>query len=183
MRIVRPLIVTAVAAAALLGAPSARAEEAPDEPVRYPPSSVRPKLVVGGLLVAGIGYGGALLGSEAAPNWPGADVLKVPVLGPWLTVAQNGCPRRTDIDLATGVPTYAYEKCEAWQYLRLGLLIVDGLMQAAGIAIVAEAILMKTEAGAAPKKPATGLQLGGVTLHPAPIVSPTMGGVGFVGTF
>lgn len=171
MHVARSLLVTAVAAAALFAAPSSRAEEPPPEAVRYPPSSVRPKLVVGGLLIAGVGYGAAILGSEAAPNWPGAQELKAPVIGPWWALALNGCPADDP-------------GCDAFQYLRAGLLVLDGLVQAAGLALVAEAIVMKTEATpAAPKKALTSFTLGTFTVHPAPIVSPTTAGIGFVGTF
>lgn len=172
MRALRPLLAAAAAAAGLLASPSARAEEPPPEPLRYPPSSVRPKLVAGGLLITGIGYGAAFLGSEAAPNWPGATELKVPVIGPWWTLALNGCPADDP-------------GCDAFQYLRAGLLVLDGLVQAAGLAIVAEAIVMKTEAApSAPVKAAlSGFQLGGFTVRPSPLVSPTTAGIGFVGTF
>ena len=171
MRTRSSLLLGTVVAAALLAAPSARAEEPPPAPVRYPPSSVRTKLVVGGILVAGIGYGAAFLGSEAALNWPGAQELKAPVIGPWWALALNGCPKDDP-------------GCDAFQYLRAGLLVVDGLVQLAGLAIVAEAIVMKTEATPAkPAKALTSFTFGTFTVHPAPLVSPTTAGLGFVGTF
>lgn len=188
MRPLRPLLLAAAAAAALLHAPSARAEEPPPEPLRYPPSSVRPKLIAGGVLITGVGYGAAFLGSEAAPNWPGAAELKVPVIGPWWALAQNGCPVNREVHAETGVGralSVSRENCEAFEYLRLGLLVLDGLVQAAGVAIVAEAITMKTEGTpSAPVKAAlSGFQLGGFTVRPSPLVSPTTAGIGFVGTF
>jgi hypothetical protein len=165
----RVLLAAVVVAAAVGSASSARAEE---PLVRYPPSSVRPKLIVGGLAVAGIAYGAAFLGAEAAPNWPGKDELKIPVIGPWITLGLNGCP------LKEGSLTER-EPCDAFVYLRAGLLIVDGLLQAAGVAILAEAIIMKTEAApAAAAKPVARF-----TFQPAPFVTPTSAGFGLVGTF
>jgi len=162
-----PLAFAAITVAALAIAPDARAED--PTPVRYPPSSVRPKLIVGGIAVAGIAYGAAFLGAEAAPTWPGSAELKAPVVGPWITLAKNGCPPEDP-------------GCDAFVYLRGSLLIIDGLLQAAGLAIVIEAIAMKTEAApAAPAAPAK--SVASFTFQPAPFVTPTSAGFGLVGTF
>lgn len=167
MKSARPLLAAALAAAALAIAPSARAED--PAPVRYPPSSVRPKLIVGGIAVTGIAYGAAFLGAEAGSTWPGAAELKAPVVGPWIALAKNGCPLDDP-------------GCDAFVYLRASLLVIDGLLQAAGLAIVAEGILMKTEAvpvtPASPTKPVASF-----TWQPAPFVTPTSAGLGFIGTF
>jgi hypothetical protein len=187
VRVLRSLVLTATLAPSLLAAMPAHAEEPPPAPVRYPPSSVRPKLVAGGLIVAGIGYGAAILGSEAALNWPGAHELKAPVIGPWWALALNGCPvnRTLDPERPSGQVIQVYvEPCDAWQYFRAGLLVLDGLIQAAGLGIAVQALVMKTEgAGAKPAKSAMSFSLGNVTVHPAPMVTPTSGGIGFVGTF
>ncbi len=162
-----PLAFAAITVAALAIAPDARAED--PAPVRYPPSSVRPKLIVGGIAVAGIAYGAAFLGAEAALTWPGSEELKAPVVGPWIALAKNGCPPEDP-------------GCDAFVYLRGSLLIIDGLLQAAGLAIVIEAIAMKTEAApAAPAAPAK--PVASFTFQPAPFVTPTSAGFGLVGTF
>ncbi len=167
MNVPRLLAAAAVVAAAALSSPSARAEDPP--PVRYPPSSVRPRLIVGGIAVTGIAYGAAFLGAEAGSTWPGAAELKAPVVGPWIALAKNGCPLDDP-------------GCDAFVYLRASLLVIDGLLQAAGLAIVAEGILMKTEAvpvtPASPTKPVASF-----TWQPAPFVTPTSAGLGFIGTF
>jgi hypothetical protein len=125
-------------------------------------------LIVGGIAVTGIAYGAAFLGAESASTWPGSTELKAPIVGPWITLGMNGCP-------PTG-------QCDAFLYLRASLLVIDGLLQAAGLAIVAEGILMKTEAvpltPAPPAKP-----LAFFTWRPAPFVTPTSTGFGLVGTF
>lgn len=159
---------TATAAHAQLSTLTAKQPAAEEPPVRYPPSSVRPKLIIGGIAVTGVAYGAAFLGAEATLKWPGSEELKYPVVGPWIALAKNGCPADDP-------------GCDALVYLRAGLLVVDGLLQAAGLAIVAEGIVMKTEAApATPAKPVTGFNF---TLTPAPFVTPTVQGFGFVGTF
>ncbi|MFO0591310.1 MAG: hypothetical protein U0441_27430 [Polyangiaceae bacterium] len=157
----------AMCAAAFVVSSPARAEDPP--PVRYPPSTVRPKLIVGGIAVTAIAYGAAFLGSEAASTYPGSLELKAPIVGPWIALAKNGCPPENS-------------GCDAFVYLRGGLLILDGLLQTAGLAIVAEGILMKTEAvPLTPPPPSKPLAM--FTWKPAPFVTPTSAGFGFVGTF
>jgi hypothetical protein len=160
---IRLLAAAALPLAAVLAAPSARAE---DPVVRYPPSSVRPKLIAGGIAITGVAYGAAFLGSEATLTTPGSAELKYPVVGPWIALGLNACPLENP-------------GCDAFVYLRAGLLVIDGLLQAGGLAVVIEGIAMKTEAVAAPAvKP-----LASFTLSPAPFVTPTAAGFGFVGTF
>lgn len=167
MNKVRPLACAALCAAALSSS-TARAEDPPPV-VRYPPSTVRPKLIVGGLAVTAIAYGAAFLGSEAASTYPGSLELKAPVVGPWIALAMNGCPPEN-------------LQCDAFVYLRGTLLVLDGLLQAAGLAIVAEGIVMKTEAVPLTPPPA-GKPLAMFTWKPAPFVTPTSAGFGFTGTF
>src|SRR4051812_20939601 len=59
--------------------------------VRYPPSSVRPKLVIGGLAISGLAYGAAIGTASNWPEVPGAAGLKIPFVGPWLALGQSGC--------------------------------------------------------------------------------------------
>jgi hypothetical protein len=165
----------AIGAAALVASTSARAQEAPakesaDEgesapPKRYPPSSVRPRLVVGGLAVTGLGYGAALLSASLAPELPGIDSMAIPVAGPWISLVKMECPA-DDPD------------CGFTLYLRGFLTIADGLMQLGGLGIAGEGLFMTTEA--APKaetKPSA------FVIRPAPIITGTMTGIGVVGTF
>lgn len=163
MKSIRPLLAAALATAAVSAVPEARAEE---PVVRYPPSSVRPKVIVAGIGIAGVAYGAAFLGAEATQTTPGSTELKIPVIGPWLALGRNACPPEDP-------------GCDAFVYLRAGLLVIDGLLQVAGLAIVAEGIAMTTEAApAAPVKPVASF-----TWRPSPFVTPTAAGIGFVGTF
>jgi hypothetical protein len=132
---------------------------------RYPPSSVRPRLIVGGLAVTGLGYGAALLTASLAPELPGIDAMKIPVAGPWISLVQMECPA-DDPD------------CGFTLYLRGFLTIADGLMQLGGLGIVGEGIFMTTEASApeSRKQPA-------FVIRPAPIITGTVTGIGVVGRF
>jgi hypothetical protein len=150
--------------------------------VRYPPSSVRPKLILGGLVISGVAYAAAAV---TAVNWPeefrndkgdvvpvtGSSRLMIPIVGPWMTLSLIGCTTQD----SAGNPD-----CGAWPYVR-GVL--DGIVQLAGFGLIGEGIFMKTEAKSAPQKSlALGLP-GGVTLYPVPMTTGRFTGLGFVGTF
>jgi hypothetical protein len=156
--------VVALIAAAALTAGAAGAEETVP-PKRYPPSSVRAKLVAGGLAVTGLAYGAGFLAASSWPEVPGSSELKIPIVGPWIALAKNDCaPDDPD--------------CGFILYFRGFLTILDGLLQAGGVGIAGEGIFMTTEASAAPtRRPAA------LTLRPAPIVTGSGGGLGVVGTF
>jgi hypothetical protein len=154
------------AAAALLSLPlrEASAEEEL-KPTRYPPSSVRPKLMAGGLLVTGLAYGGAALTSTLSSDWPGSSELLIPIAGPWMSLGKSACP--------TSEPD-----CGATLYIRGFLVALDGLMQIGGLGILGEGLFMKTEVGPAPTTPPQARWI-----RPVPIVTATTTGFGLVGTF
>jgi hypothetical protein len=152
----------AVLAALALSSTTAGAQEA-EEPQRYPPSSVRVKLVAGGLVVMGLAYGAGFLAASSWPDAPGASQLKIPVVGPWIALANNAC--------AADDPD-----CGFVLYLRGFLTVLDGLMQLGGLGIAGEGIFMTTEASAPARASA-------VIVRPAPIVTGTSAGLGVVGAF
>ncbi len=157
-----------LAAALALAAPNARAEEPPadDAVPRYPPTSVRWKLVAGGAAVTGAAYGVSALCAANWPEVPGSDALQIPVVGPWVSLAQNDC--------AADDPD-----CGFTLYFRGFLLIVDGLVQAGGMGLVGEGLFMTTEADEpAPPPPVEGLRV-----RPVPVVTAHSTGVGLVGSF
>lgn len=154
----------ALLAAVSLTAASAAAQEA-EQATRYPPSSVRPKLIIGGLAVTGLAYGAGFLAASSWPEVPGSSELKIPVVGPWIALAKNDC--------ASDDPD-----CGFILYMRGFLTIVDGLIQLGGLGIAGEGVFMTTESSRAqPVKPAA------ITVRPAPIVAGSGAGFGVVGTF
>lgn len=159
-------------ALALTATSSARAEDAADaapaatKPAKEspnPPSSVRLKLALGGVAVAGGAYAMSYAMASNFPEVPGMGQLKIPVVGPWLALGKSGC--------ATDDPG-----CGAKVVLRGFFLVIDGLAQIGGLGLIAESILMKTDPSA-PKKAAA------FTIRPTPLVGGSVTGIGFVGTF
>ncbi|WP_433929584.1 hypothetical protein AB3662_38080 [Sorangium cellulosum] len=154
----------ALTAALALTAASAGAEEQAAPP-RYPPSSVRPKLIVGGVAVTALAYGAGFLAATSWPDVPGSSELKIPIAGPWMALAKNGC--------AADDPD-----CGAKLYVRGALTVVGGLAQLAGLALVGEGIFMTTEG-----RPAQPPSTSALTVLPAPVITATGMGMGVVGTF
>ncbi|HSN99275.1 MAG TPA: hypothetical protein VLS89_13360 [Candidatus Nanopelagicales bacterium] len=158
----------ALTAALALGATTAGAQEAAQDelPQRYPPSSVRPKLIAGGILVTGVAYGAGFLAASTWPDAPGASELKIPVVGPWMALANNGCAAD---DPGCGFPLY----------FRGILTAIGGLVQLGGLAIVGEGIFMTTEARPQPRA----ARSQAITVMPVPMVTGQSGGFGVVGQF
>lgn len=139
--------------------------------VHYPPPLVRLKLIGFGLLVSGAAWGAAF---GSARNWvtvPGSRQLQIPIVGPWMALGKSGCA--TDDPGCSG----------ATVGIRGAMYVLDGIAQLAGIALIAEAIVMKTESAPERKSAFPGLRFGGVEVSAVPVTSPTMKGFGLVGTF
>ena len=136
---------------------------ATEEPLvlRYPPTSVRIGLITGGLGLTLGAYGASLGAAYGASDIPGIDKLKIPVIGPWWSLAESGCPEDDP-------------ECGASLYLRGVAYVLDGLFQLGGLGIAAEGIFMTTEAE--PQLPTAEVSL-------VPIARPDMLGLGAVGTF
>jgi hypothetical protein len=134
--------------------------------LRYPPSSVRAPLVIGGLAFTLVAYGGAA-GMAAAfgdAEVPGADSLYVPLVGPFVALGRIGCsPNESD-------------SCGELNALRGVLYVLDGLAQLGGLGIAAEGLFATTEATGTPGR-------AGLELTPVPIVNAEVRGIGLVGRF
>jgi hypothetical protein len=148
----------------LASTPCFAQEDAP-EPPRYPPSSVRPKLIIGGLGLIALSYGTGLLVSQLSPTQPGISKLEIPFAGPWMALPENKCVE------------YASTDCTPELVARGFIYSVAGLAQIGGLALITEAIIMKTQAPAPVAAPDAAFVM------PIPIVSPTMIGLGFAGRF
>ena len=172
MRIV-PFSVVALVGA--LGASSVWADEpaggdssSPPPIRRYPPSSVRVKLVGGGLVLSGLAYGGAYLCASTWPDAPGADQLKIPVIGPWMALGKTGC--------AADDPD-----CGFAMYFRAILTVLDGVIQAGGIGIAGEGVFMTTEASGA--KPSKKTEAARIVVRPVPVVTGRSTDLGVISVF
>jgi hypothetical protein len=145
----------------LASTPCLAQEDAPEP--RYPPSSVRPKLIIGGLALTGVFYGTGFLVSELAPDQPGISKLRIPIVGPWLAMPENKCVEERSTD------------CTPELVGRIAIYGIAGLAQLGGLALITEAIVMKTQA------PTPNVEA--AFIAPVPIVSPNMVGFGFAGRF
>jgi hypothetical protein len=152
-----------VALGLLLASTPCLAQEDAPEPFPYPPPSVRPKLIAGGLGLLALSYGAGLLVAELSPTQPGIANVRIPVVGPWMAIPENKCIE------------YASTDCTPELVGRAFIYSVAGLAQLGGLALITEAIVMKTQVPA-PKPEAA-------TIMPMPIVTPTMVGIGFAGKF
>ncbi len=149
--------------------PTSSAVVTPDDEVivKYPPPGARWRALVAGSGMTLVAYGGSALMGALWDQVPGSDMLFIPVAGPWIALGQSGCAPDEETTPGQG-------DCEALIGLRAALFIVDGLVQAAGLAIVGEGIFMKTEDPDAPPKAA---------ILPMPIVTENSIGLGVMGTF
>src|SRR5688572_10347465 len=91
-RMLALVVATAVASSVLLfSAAPARADE-PERPSYvdpdvYPPSGAQWKLALVGFAATAAWYGAAVGFSYMFPDAPGAEVLRKPVIGPWMALA------------------------------------------------------------------------------------------------
>ena len=115
-------------------AQQAEPEAAPREqlPLEYPPPSAKATLAVTGAAVFAGWYGLALGASFLEEDAPGSADLRIPVVGPWMAVAQAGC--------AKGNPDCS----TAWVVVRAILQAMDGVGQAGGLAVLGEALFLPT---------------------------------------
>ena len=136
-RCLETLTACALGVCGLLQPGSVRADE-PVEPIRYDPKDFPPAYAPGSLMLAGAAtttawYGLALGGGLLWPHSPGGDDLVIPVAGPWMALADTGCP--------DGKPNCA----KWWVVVRAILVGLDAVGQAGGLAVMAEAAFMPTE--------------------------------------
>jgi hypothetical protein len=163
MKLIASLALCIVSAVVCL---PAQAEEAAEKQ-RFPPSSVRGKVIAGGVIITGVGYGAALGTAYGWADAPGSNELKIPVVGPWIALGKAGCPA-SDPD------------CGFSLYLRGFLTALEGMIQIGGLGLVAQGLFMTTEAAPAapPRRSAIAF-----TMRPVPVVTPTFTGAILVGSF
>lgn len=156
-----PLVAIALT---LASTPCLAQDDAPAPP-RYPPPSVRVKVIAGALGLFAFSYGTGFLVSELATNQPGIAKLQIPFVGPWMALSENKCVE------------YASTDCTPELFGRGFAYSVAGLAQIGSLALITEALAMKTQAVAPTPAAETAFVV------PVPIVSPTMVGFAFTGRF
>jgi hypothetical protein len=140
--------IATVAIAATAGAqsadrPAAEHDSSSSVAPEYPPPSTRWKLMAGGIATTGLFYGAAAGMSFAYPDAPGARDLRIPVVGPWIAIANNGCSA-DDPDCS-----------QWWVALRTVVTAIDGLAQAGGLGVFLEGVFLPTQQPASDTVPDT----------------------------
>lgn len=111
------------------GEPERPTESRPD--AFPPPGSKLTVLGVGLGTLAGF-YAPALTASLVWPDAPGGESLRYPVVGPWIALADTGCPDdNPDCSIV-------------WPVFRAVLTSLDGVGQVGGVALVGEGIWLRT---------------------------------------
>jgi hypothetical protein len=128
-------------------------------------------LLAAGAATTLVWYGGGVGASYLWPDAPGARDLRVPLVGPWLALADSGCADN-DPDCSTFK-----------QVARAILTAMDGVGQAGGLAVVAEALFLPTAARrSAPRR--TSSRARSLRIRPMPVMTDEGGvGLGFSGHF
>ncbi|HKQ69003.1 MAG TPA: hypothetical protein VJT73_06680 [Polyangiaceae bacterium] len=99
----------------------------------YPPPSTRWKMFGVGIGTTVAFYGAAVGLSVLYPDEPGFQDLRIPIVGPWMAVANNGCPADEP------------DCSEVFVVMRTLFGVLDGVAQAGGLAIAAEGLFMPTQ--------------------------------------
>ena len=101
-------------------------------PPEYPPPGARWGIIGVGLATTAVSYGAAVGMSYAFPDAPGAHDLRTPIAGPWMAIANNGCPPR--------------EECsQVWIVMRSIGTAIGGIAQAGGLLVALEGVFMSTQ--------------------------------------
>jgi hypothetical protein len=132
-----------------------------------PPPGARVTHLVAGAAVTAGSYGLALGASYLFADMRGAKDLRIPVAGPWMALAQTGCP--SDDPDCSAIP------------LVLGAMfqVIDGVTQLGGLAIIGEGLFLNTSSSRAAPRKAAGLSVRAVPMD----FGRGSAGLGFVGTF
>ena len=144
--------------------------------MRHGPASTGVPLVLVGAATTAVWYGAALGGSYLYPTARGADELRIPIAGPWMSLGQTGCPKTTP-------------NCSTfWMVAGAVGKALDGLGQAGGIFIMAEGLLLPT-VESSPKTSSYGAfsaeldRSTRITFRPVPVASENALGLSLVGNF
>lgn len=175
----KSIVALAALCAAAALAPPARADE-PERVVVHdpgvkPPEGSGTELIVIGAVTTAVWYGGALGVSYLWDNHPGAEDLRIPIAGPWMSLAQTGCP---DVDPNCG--TFGV-------VVRFILTTFTAVGQAGGVVAMMEGAFMPTASGPGPRRARPKAELPKREPKPritaAPVSDGRMMGVGILGTF
>lgn len=126
------LLVTASFVAARPASADEPEREVRHDPTAYPAPSTRLPLFAIGAATSLVWYGGAVGGAYLYPTANGADELKIPIAGPWMSLAETGCPSTTP-DCST-----------FWMVVGGIMKGFSGIGQAGGVLLMIEGLFLPT---------------------------------------
>ncbi len=103
-----------------------------DAPVELPDSSARANHIIAGAATTLVWYGVAVGHSYVWSDNPGAEELRLPVVGPWLSLGKTGCPK-DEPDCSTALVV-----------VQAVLTALSGVGQVGGLAIIGEGLFVPT---------------------------------------
>jgi len=166
-------LATAVVGSLVTTVASADEPQPPPERPRapLPEQSARGRLALVGAGTAVAWYGGAVGMSYLWSDAPEASKLRIPVAGPWITLAHTGCPQG--------------QSCSTFLLvLQATLNVLDGVGQAGGLGIVAESLFLPTSTGTEPSVPrASSARANTARLHALPYADERGMGLQLLGSF
>jgi hypothetical protein len=139
-------------------------------PAELPPDGARTRVVLVGLALTAGWYGAAVGTSYLWADAPNASDLRLPVVGPWLALGNEGCgARESSCTTLTRVG-------------RTALAVVSGVGQAGGLFAIVEGLFMDTGSSPAASKPRESKPQG-ASWAAAPLVLSNGAGIEVVGSF
>lgn len=133
-----------------------------------PPPGARTTTIVAGAATTAVSYGLALGASFLIDerDHRGTKELRIPIAGPWMSLAKTRCPENNP-------------DCNTLPLVFGALItILDGVVQAGGLAVVGEGLFLKTSSRPVQKKAE------GPTFHAVPLNFEKNGvGLGVIGSF
>jgi hypothetical protein len=170
------LSIGALALAALCSPSQAAAEEPTIDQVEYhpaelPPDAARSRVILVGAALTVGWYGAAVGTSYLWSDAPNAKDLRLPVVGPWLALADVGCGSRESS--CTTAPVV----------LRTALAVASGVGQAGGLFAIVEGLLMDTGASSAATSEPRDKSKQGASWSAAPVVLSDGAGISLFGRF
>lgn len=103
-----------------------------DAPVELPDSSARSNHIIAGAATTLVWYGVAVGHSYLWSDNPGAEELRLPIVGPWLSLGKTGCPK-DEPDCSTVLVV-----------VQAVLTTLTGVGQVGGLAIIGEGLFVPT---------------------------------------
>jgi hypothetical protein len=103
-----------------------------DAPVDLPDSSARANHIVAGAVTTAVWYGVAVGHSFLWSDNPGATELRLPIVGPWLSLGKTGCPD-DEPDCSTVLVV-----------VQAVLTTLSGVGQVGGLAVIGEGLFVPT---------------------------------------